>query len=251
MFSSFWRRLPVALILVLAMLISVSLIGVQSTASNAQPAKASNAQPAKSLEGPDTPNPTIGRAFGQKVVITATPTGLDFKFSGYHTYWGGGESNMFIGSEFVGYQKGIYLSWNGPTYNYFQRLNKPDNYAGFVSLDNPNGGWSKFVNFQLVVPQVGTSYLTITSNSLPAAKLGHKYLFRFTAHGGKPPYRWMVVTGRLSTLPKGLGFIKTGPKAGTITGIPRVTGSFWVPVIVRDKVGHSAFTLLNQLKVTS
>ena len=74
MFSSFWRRPTVALILVLTMLIPVSLIGVQPTASNAQPAK--------SLEGPDTPNPTIGKAFGEKVVITATPYGLTSSFPG-------------------------------------------------------------------------------------------------------------------------------------------------------------------------
>jgi hypothetical protein len=39
MFSPFWRWPTVALILVLAALIPVSLIGIQSTASNAQPAK--------------------------------------------------------------------------------------------------------------------------------------------------------------------------------------------------------------------
>jgi hypothetical protein len=55
----------------------------------------------------------------------------------------------------------------------------------------------------------------------------------------------------VSGLPKGLYIIRTGPEAGTITGIPQVTGSFWAPVIVRDKVGHSAFTLLNKLQVTS
>ena len=95
------------------------------------------------------------------------------------------------------------------------------------------------------------SNLTITSNSLPAARVGVRYLFRFTARGGKPPYSWMVETCQFSGLPKGLYFIRTGPNAGTITGIPRVTGSFWVPVIVRDKVGHSAFTILNKLQVTS
>ena len=241
MFSSFWRRPTVALTMVLTMLIPVSLIGVQPTASNAQPAK--------SLEGPDTPNPTIGKAFGEKVVITAMPGGLDFKFSGNPQ----GLRNALIAVQglFCGVDKYVELSWSGSTYNYFQRLNEADNYLGSVPLPNPNGGWGVIVKFKLVIPQVGTSNLTITSNSLPAARVGVRYLFRFTARGGKPPYSWMVETCQFSGLPKGLYFIRTGPNAGTITGIPRVTGSFWVPVIVRDKVGHSAFTLLNKLQVTS
>jgi len=242
MFSSFWRRPTVALTMVLAALIPVSLIGIQSTSS------ASNAQPAKSLEGPDTPNPTIGKAFGEKVVITATPYGLDFKFSGNPQ----GLRNANIGAQgqYSDVNKNVELNWKGPTYNYFLRINKADNYYGQVPLPNPNGGWGVTVTYRLVVPQVGTSNLTITSNSLPSAEVGVKYLFRFTARGGKPPYSWMVVTGKFSSLPKGLYFIRIGPNAGTITGIPRVTGSFSVPVIVRDKVGHSAFTLLNNLQVT-
>jgi len=241
MFSSFWRRPTVALTMVLAILIPVSLIGVQPTASNAQPAK--------SLEGPDTPNPTIGKAFGEKVVITAMPGGLDFKFSGNPQ--GLRNANISVESPICGRDKDIQLIWKGPTYNYFLRLNRPDNYIGQVPLPNPNGGWGAEISYRLVVPQVGTSNLTITSNSLPAARVGVRYLFRFTARGGKPPYSWMVETCQFSGLPKGLYFIRTGPNAGTITGIPRVTGSFWVPVIVRDKVGHSAFTILNKLQVTS
>lgn len=244
MFSSFWRRPTVALTVVLATLIPVSLIGIQSSVSNAQPAK--------SLEGPDTPNPTIGKAFGEKVVITSTHIGthygLDYQFFGYTQ--GGRNTLISIVGLYCGVYREIPLSWKGPTYNYFLRLNKADNYYGQVPLNNPNSGWGVIVTYQLVVPQVGTSNLTITSNLLPAARVGVRYLFRFTARGGKLPYSWMLISGRFSGLPKGLYFIKTGPNAGTITGIPRVTGSFSVPVIVRDKIGHSAFTLLNQLQVT-
>jgi hypothetical protein len=223
-------------------LLPISLIGIQSTAS------ASNAQPAKSIEGRDTPNPTIGRAYGEESVVTATPSGLDFKFSGIPV----GLRNSQIGAQgvFCGVNKNILLNWKGPTYNYFLRLNKADNYYGETELPNPDGGWGVTFKYQLVVPQVGTSNLTIKSNSLPAAMVGVKYLFRFSARGGKPPYSWMIVVGRFSGLPKGLYFVRTGPQAGTITGIPQVTGSFFVPVIVRDKVGHSAFTLLNKLQVT-
>jgi len=242
MFSSFWRRPTVALTLVLSTLIPVTMIGIQSTAS------ASNVQPAKSLEGPDTPNPTIGRAFGEKVVITATPSGLDFKFSGYTQ--GVRSSLISIQGQFCDIDKQISLIWKGPTYNYFLRVNKADNFYGQVPLNNPNSGWGVTITYRLVVPQVGTSNLTITSNSLPAATVGVRYLFRFTARGGKLPYSWMIVTGKFSGLPKGLYFIRTGPNAGTITGIPQITGSFSVPVIVRDKVGHSAFTRLNNLQVT-
>jgi hypothetical protein len=243
MFSSFWRRPTVALIAILAVLLPISLIGIQSTAS------ASNAQPAKSLEGRDTPNPTIGKAFGEKVVITATQYGLDFKFSGYTQ--GGRNTLISIEGQFCGVYREIPLSWKGTTYNHFVRLSKADNFYGQVPLNNPNSGWGVTITYRLVVPQVGTSNLTITSNLLPAARVGVRYLFRFTARGGKPPYRWMLISGRFSGLPKGLYFIRTGSEAGTITGIPQVTGSFSVPVIVRDKVGHSAFTLLNQLQVTA
>ncbi len=160
-------------------------------------------------------------------------------------------ADVIIQGAFSGVNKEIIFSWKGPTYNYFVRLNKADNYYGETELPNPAGGWGTTFKYLLVVPQVGTSNLTITSNSIPAARVGVRYLFRFTAKGGNPPYSWMIVPGHLSILPKGLYFIRTGPNAGAITGIPRVTGSFWVPVIVRDKVGHSAFTLLNKLQVTS
>lgn len=242
MLLSFRRRRTVALAFVLLALAPVILIGVQPTAS------APKVQPAASLAGPDTPNPTIRTAYGEKVVVTASPKGLDFRLSGFKQ----GSRTTFITviGLYTGVNRSIVLNWKRPTYNYFLPLSKPDNYSGQVALGNPNGGWGAEGSYRLVVPQVGTSKLMITSGSLPPAEVGVRYQFRFAARDGGPPYNWILVTGQFSGLPKGLHFISTGPEAGTIYGVPQVTGSFWVPVIVRDKFGHSAFTLLNQLQVT-
>jgi hypothetical protein len=133
------------------------------------------------------------------------------------------------------------VQWNNSTsHSVFVRIKKPDDYQGSVTLSNPEGGVGQNVSFQLVVPQVGSSNLAITTISLPDDRMGVKYLFRLTARGGKPPYSWIPVIG----LPTGLTLIRTGPKAGTITGIPREDRARWVPIIVRDKDGHSSFTTL-------
>jgi hypothetical protein len=252
MFSSFWRRPTVALILVLAALIPVSLIGVQPIASNAQPAK--------SLGVSQTHNPTCHSAFaGQRLCITASPTGLTFKWTGYTfnirpgckvgCLWSEG---VGIFGPDIGYSKTFTVGWAGATYTKFVPLKRPEEYYGAASIANPCCFDAVAVSYRLIVPQVGTSNLAIRtkSSTLPRGKLGQRYLFRFYANSGKPPYSWIQVVGRISYLPKGLYFISTGRKAGTITGIPRQTGGFNVPVIVRDKAGHSAY-MYSMLTITS
>jgi hypothetical protein len=252
MFSSFWRRPTVALTLVLAILIPVSLIGIQSATYGAQPKG--------SWSGPTTPNPTCKSAFsGQKLCITATPTGLKFKWTGYtfnakkpgckvDCLWSEGVS---IFGDDIRYSRIFSVEWSGATYTKFVPLKTPEEYNGSASIGNPGSFYGVSVNFRLVVPQVGTSNLAIKFVTMPGGKLGQKFLYRFTVTGGKPPYRWIRIVSKICQLPKGLDFYTTGPKAGTISGIPLQTGYFNVPVIVRDKVGHSAYMLTNWLIVTS
>jgi hypothetical protein len=255
MFSSFWRRPTVALIAILAVLLPISLIGIQSTAS------ASNAQPVKLMYYSQTHNPTCRSAFGgQKLCITASPTGLTFKWTGYTfnikpgckvgCLWSEG---IDINGPDISFSKTYLVEWAGATYTKFVPLKRPDDYYGSASIANPCCFGAVAVSYRLIVPQVGNSNLAIrtTSPTLPGGKLGQRYLFRFYASGGKPPYRWIRIVSRTSNLPKGLVFYTTGPKAGTITGIPRQTGWFNVPVIVRDKVGHSAYMYLSWLTITS
>jgi hypothetical protein len=59
---------------------------------------------------------------------------------------------------------------------------------------------------------------TITTASLPTALLGHPYLAQLTPSGGTPPVKWK----KIGKLPKGL---KLNAKTGTITGVPKTTGT--------------------------
>jgi hypothetical protein len=154
----------------------------------------------------------------------------------------------------IGFSKTFNVEWTGATYTRFVPLKKPDEYNGDASMCNPcNFGAVGGVSYNLVVPQVGDSNLAVrtTSSALPSGKLGQRYLFRFHASGGISPYRWIPVTDGIHYLPKGLYFHTTGPEAGTITGIPRQTGWFYISVIVRDKVGHSAYMYMSPLLITS
>ena len=129
-------------------------------------------------------NPTCGSAFGERVCVTASPTGLTFKWSGYR-YRAGTTETLGIQGTWAGPGITQHVQWSGSgTHTVFVRLKTPDDYAGWVSLESPEGGVSKFINFSLVVPQVGTSGLAVVTKSLPEAKLGIPYLFRLSARGG-------------------------------------------------------------------
>jgi hypothetical protein len=208
-----------------------------------------------------THNPACASAFNTSVCVTATNNGLWFHWwgKGFTDLAGQGNCGIACGGE--GYEieggwgssfvesKGV--AWNNSTsHSVFVPLKKPDDYQVFACL-GPTTGIGICFKFRLVVPQVGNSNLAITTLTtstttlLPTAKIGERYLFRLTAHGGTPPYRWIPVLN----LPPGLTLIKTGPKAGTITGILRKIGGMFIPVIVRDRAGHSAyeFLALNQV----
>jgi hypothetical protein len=101
----------------------------------------------------------------------------------------------------------------------------------------------------LIAPQSGPSNLVITTSLLPDAQTGAVYNYRLLAKGGAPPYQWHP----LISMPKGISITRTGHEAGRLFGVPVTkTPSYWwdfVPVIVTDKVGHSAYKLL-KLNVT-
>lgn len=82
------------------------------------------------------------------------------------------------------------------------------------------------------------SSMSIITNSLPTGQMLAAYAFPLQATGGTPPYTWSVIGG---SLPVGLNL----PSAGTISGIPTVSGSFPFNVQANDSVGNSASTGLN------
>ena len=228
MFSSFWRRPTVALTLVLAMLIPVSLIGIQSTASNAQPAKG----------GPTYRNPACGSGFGETVCITANTAGFTYKWFG-PAYSHGGVADITIASTWTNITINESVQWKGSTGTLFVPIKKPDYYMAWAS-EGPSTYLSHDFTSHFPMPDVGTSNLAITTTKMPATSYGSRYLFRISARGGVRPYSWYPIIA----LPKGLTLIRTGPKSGTIEGTPLRTGNFFVPVLVHDKVGHAAYMVL-------
>lgn len=72
----------------------------------------------------------------------------------------------------------------------------------------------------------------ITTFSLPNAVEGRRYSARLRAHGGKPPYHWIALTG----LPRGLKLLGTG----LLAGIPSRAGIFRMSVEVKDATRATA-----------
>ena len=248
MFSTFRRRLPVAVTLVL--FFAIGLVNIQPVAFGASTAT--------SVSEIQSHNPKCQSAFGERVCITASPAGLTFKWSGY-TYFsvrrggglmycrkGCGVEDLFIQGEntFVYIDQEVIWKFSS-SHSVLVRLKKPDDYEGAATLGPPWGGKGVEVRYRFIVPQVGNSNLVITTKSLPTAKLGVRYQFRLTARGGEPPYSW----DSIYSMPKGLTFIRTGPRAGTITGTLRQIGNGRKPFIVHDKVGHAAISDLVLIQV--
>jgi hypothetical protein len=70
---------------------------------------------------------------------------------------------------------------------------------------------------------------SIATTSLPAGVKGHRYAQQMSAIAGSSPYQWKLATG---DLPPGL---RLGKSSGTITGQPRVTGTYHFTVEVTDR----------------
>lgn len=74
---------------------------------------------------------------------------------------------------------------------------------------------------------------TITTTSLPQAKVGISYSATLTATGGLAPYTWSINDG---ALPPGLSLSKTG----SITGSPTASGTFKFTALVTDALKQTA-----------
>ncbi|MDQ0331109.1 hypothetical protein QV13_22365 [Mesorhizobium hungaricum] len=90
-------------------------------------------------------------------------------------------------------------------------------------------GWSGEQGYTLVV----NSTLTITTASLPQARVADTYTQSLSASGGIAPYSYTITSG---SLPAGLGLAADG----TISGTPTQAGAFNVNVMVTDSVGQQA-----------
>ena len=79
-------------------------------------------------------------------------------------------------------------------------------------------------NFTLTVIPI-----EMQTTSLPAGEFGVPYSTTLNAVGGYPPYKWSLISG--VKLPSGL---KLNSKAGVISGVPKVVGTFSFSVQVAD-----------------
>ncbi len=80
---------------------------------------------------------------------------------------------------------------------------------------------------------VKAAAVSITTASLPAAKVGETYSATLTAAGGKRPLRWAVVAGVLAP-PAPADELKLDPGTGRISGRPAVAGTRSFTVKVTD-----------------
>lgn len=74
--------------------------------------------------------------------------------------------------------------------------------------------------------------LSITTKSLPVARVGRPYGTRLSASGGAPPITW---TRKAGALPRGVRLAADG----RLTGTPRTTGRFTPTLSAKDAEGRS------------
>lgn len=87
-----------------------------------------------------------------------------------------------------------------------------------------------------------TPPLSVLTDRLPAARVGHRYIAALTAGQGASPYRWTLDHG---ALPPGL---RLSP-SGLLSGVPTRTGRWAFTVRVTD-AAHPAGTALQHLTLT-
>jgi parallel beta-helix repeat protein len=80
--------------------------------------------------------------------------------------------------------------------------------------------------------------ISISTTSLPAAKVSVGYRTALAATGGTAPLRWKIVSG---ALPAGIFFAES---AGVIVGVPEQTANATLAITVTDASGASANTVL-------
>ena len=91
--------------------------------------------------------------------------------------------------------------------------------------------------------------LTVTTHSLPAGAVGHRYSATIAARGGNPPYTWLVLPGS-GALPPGLSLDgSTGVVSGTPTGtgtsrfVVRLDDTRVTTTPMTDNVGWKVFSI--------
>jgi large repetitive protein len=162
---------------------------------------------------------TVNQA-AQSISFTAPSTGVAGG-SATLTATGGGSGNPVTFSADSSSGAGV-CSVSGTTVSYLA--------AGNCVLDANQAGSTDY----LAAPQVSqtvavsSAALSVTTSSLAGATLGSAYAATLAAAGGTTPYTWSVSGG---SLPPGLSL---NASAGTISGTPRVAGTFTFTVQAAD-----------------
>jgi hypothetical protein len=113
------------------------------------------------------------------------------------------------------------------------------------------GHWATLITVEDGADQIGYDLgatftvqpIVITTPSLPAAVIGARYTATLAATGGRTPYRWSLAAGS-GPLPPGLRL----EARGTITGNPKVAGTYPFTVQVVDRATHG--NLSSQVQMT-
>jgi hypothetical protein len=114
-----------------------------------------------------------------------------------------------------------------------------------LTVTDTSGHSSPATQFTITVNNPSPPSITTTQAQLAATspEVGNSYSFSFTATGGLAPLTWT----QSGPLPTGLLF-NTG---GVLSGMPTVTGSFPISVIVQDSLGQNSGSQGFTVNVTS
>lgn len=100
-----------------------------------------------------------------------------------------------------------------------------------VTATDASGGTGPHMGTQIHSLDIYNPNFTLQPATLPQATAGQPYSQTVVAGGGTAPYTYSVIAG---ALPPGLTF-----SAGTISGTPTASGSFFVTILARDSTTGS------------
>lgn len=95
-----------------------------------------------------------------------------------------------------------------------------------VTATDASGGTGPHMGTQTLSLDIYSPSFTLQPSSLPPATAGQPYSQTVVAGGGTSPYAYSIMAG---ALPSGLSF-----SAGTISGTPTASGSFFVTILAQD-----------------
>ncbi|UXN68021.1 putative Ig domain-containing protein (plasmid) [Devosia neptuniae] len=95
-----------------------------------------------------------------------------------------------------------------------------------VTATDASGGTGPHMGTQTLSLDIYSPSFTLQPSSLPPATAGQPYSQTVVAGGGTSPYAYSIMAG---ALPSGLTF-----SAGTISGTPTASGSFFVTILAQD-----------------